>query len=210
LFTYRPEHDVFSGPVVSGRMFGENESSVTTTRTTTNLSYRSYQSTHRFFFFQEDTTTVVDRNNGNAGNGSTKAQNRRIIHYRQPPQRPPALVDSGRVSPFSGTTTKLQKVRVRRIVQYQKQQNIHKILELFLKEKEGYGLVELATTLHQLTKFSGFQRDHPILPQILEQVANLEKPSSSSLAMIDTRSYSNICHSIAKVQADKYKGSSST
>jgi hypothetical protein len=93
-------------------------------------------------------------------------------------------------------STDSQMERTRQIRKHGKGKDWQRILETFINEREDYGLVDLATTLSQLARIQSFKRDHPVLREMLATIANYIDES-----MIDARNYSNICHSIAKLQA---------
>jgi hypothetical protein len=92
--------------------------------------------------------------------------------------------------------TNSQKRRNGKIATYGKEKEWQKILDTFHGERKDYELQNLAVTLSQLAKISTFPRDHPMLREILRATAD-----RIDEAVIDTRGYSNICHSIAKLQA---------
>lgn len=98
--------------------------------------------------------------------------------------------------PVRNVTEKSKIERTKKIVRYGTWQQWPRILELFEKEREDHGLVELSTTLSQLAKMKSFKRDHPVLGEIFDTTANC----ISKLSVMDARHYSNICHSIAKLK----------
>jgi hypothetical protein len=93
-------------------------------------------------------------------------------------------------------STERQVARTKQIVKHGKGKRWQRILDIFINESEDYGLVDLATTLSQLAKIQTFNKDHPVLRQLLAAIAKYIDES-----VIDARHYSNICHSIAKLQA---------
>jgi hypothetical protein len=93
------------------------------------------------------------------------------------------------------TPTNSQKRRNGKIAAYGKEKEWQKILDTFHCERNDFGLQNLAVTLSQLAKISAFPRNHPKLREILKMTANCIDES-----VIDTRCYSNICHSIGKLQ----------